>query len=185
MKPGLGARYALFLSICFFSASGMFAKDISCTVQKPPTDAAFQAYTRHDYSKAFELYSDQAKTNTNDVDAIAGQVRSLLKQEEIATAADLAESSVAKHANSAVLATVLGEVRFRQGRLSNAYAAYVASLALDSCLARTRYEMYKMLWVESMRNSAYQELATAHQLEPDDPDIHLEWIETLPLAERS
>jgi tetratricopeptide (TPR) repeat protein len=185
MKPGLGARYALLLSICIFSACGLFAKDISCTIQKPPTDAPFQAYTGHEYSKAFDLYSDQAKGNPDDVDAIAGQVRSLLKEQDVANAADLAESSVAKHPNSAVLQTVLGEVRFRQGRLTEAYAAYQTSLMLDPCLPRTRYEMYKMLWIESMRSSAYEQLLTAHQLEPDDPDIHLEWMETLPLVARS
>ncbi len=182
MKLPLGTRSGLFLLTCLFSASTLSAlsTQISCSVQEPPTDPASLAFRQGDYSKAAELYSAAAKSNPKDMQAIAGQVRSLLEQQQVSAASDLAESSAAAHATSAVLATVLGEVRFRQGRLADAVHAYQTSLKLDPCLARTRYDTSKFLWVESLHASAYAELQTAHQLEPKDPDIHLAWIARLP-----
>ncbi len=177
-------RPVFFLLLSLISTPAFCAKQFSCNVQKPPTDLAFQAFTRQDYSKALELYTAAANSNPADMDAIAGQVRSLLEDQQVDSAAKLAENSFAAHPTSAVLETVLGEVRFRQGRLADTFNAFQASERLDPCLARTRYKMYRMMRVESMYNSAHLELQTAHQLEPDDPDIHLAWIENLPLAER-
>ncbi|HEY5312854.1 MAG TPA: aspartyl protease family protein, partial [Pirellulales bacterium] len=100
-------------------------------------------------------------------------------------AAALAESGFAAHPKSAVLATALGEVRYRQGRLHDAFESYRTAVALDVCVARTHYDLARLLRAESMFGFAYSQLQTAHALEPDDPDIHLAWIYTLPLAERA
>ncbi|MGH9617414.1 MAG: aspartyl protease family protein [Acidobacteriaceae bacterium] len=166
------------------SFSGLSAQNFSCTLQHPSTDAAAQAFRRADYSKASELYAAAAKANAKDMAAIAGEVRSLLKQEQVDAAADLAEKSVAANPKSAELMAALGEVRFRQGRLIDALHAYQDSLRRDPCLARAYYDAYKFLWVESMYASGYRSLQTAYQLEPDDPAIQLAWIEHLPPAQR-
>ncbi len=178
-------RPFLILLVCLFFAARLQSQQVSCAVQTPPTTPAAQSFAQRDYPKAFDLYTLDVKSNPNSFDAIAGQVRSQLKQQQVSAAADIAESAVAAHAKSAVLATVLGEVRFRQGRLSDAIKEYQISLALDPCLARTRYDAYRLLWARSMRASGYSQLQAAHQLEPEDPDIRLAWIERLPLVQRS
>lgn len=185
MNASLGSLLVFFLLFLPFLSVRLSAQQVNCTVQKAPTNPAAQAFMQHDYANALTLYSAAAKSNPKDMEAIAGQVRSLLEQQDVSAAADLAEKSVASHPPSAVLATVLGEVRFRQGRLDAALRAYQISLNLDPCLARTRYNAYKLLWIRSMYASAYAQLQAANQLEPDDPDIRLAWIEHLPLAARA
>jgi tetratricopeptide (TPR) repeat protein len=166
------------------SVSTLSAQQVACAIQKPSMDPAAVAFRQGDFSKAFELYFSAARNNPNDAQAIAGQIRSLLQEGQISEASQLAESSFEANPASAELATAEGETRLRQGRLAEAAEAYQASLKLDPCLARTRYDWYQLLWIESMRASGYEQLRMAYHLDPDDPDIHLSWIERLPLSER-
>ena len=166
------------------SAATLSAQQVDCPIQKPSTDPAAVAYRQGDFSKAFELYFSAARNSPDNLQAIAGQIRSLLQEGQISEASQLAESSLAANPGSADLVTAMGEIRLRQGRLTEAADAYQTSLKLDPCLARTRYDWYQLLWIESMRASGYQQLKMAYQLDPTDPDIHLSWIERLPLSER-
>ncbi|HTU51477.1 MAG TPA: aspartyl protease family protein [Acidobacteriaceae bacterium] len=169
---------------CLISVSTLSAQQVDCPVQKPSMDPAAVAFRQGDFSKAFELYFSAARNNPQDLQAIAGQVRSLLQEGQISEASQLAESNLATNPASAKLLTAMGEIRLRQGRLTEAAEAYQTSLRFDPCLARTRYDWYQLLWIESMRATGYQQLKAAYKLDPDDPDIHLSWIERLPLSER-
>lgn len=165
-------------------ASALPAQQITCPIQKPSMDPGAVAFRQGDFSKAFELYFSAARNDPHNLQAVAGQIRSLLQEGEISEASGLAESSLEVNPGSSALITAKGEIRLRQGRLTEAADAYQTSLKLDPCLARTRYDWYQLLWIESMRASGYEQLRIAYQLEPDDPDIHLSWIERLPLPER-
>jgi len=169
---------------CLVSVTALSAQQVDCPVHKPSTHPAAVAFRQGDFSKAFELYFSAARNNPYDLQAIAGQVRSLLQEGQISEASQLVESSVAVNPASAELLTAMGEIRLRQGRLTEAAEAYQTSLKFDPCMARTRYDWYQLLWIESMRATGYEQLRLAYQLEPDDPDIHLSWIERLPLPER-
>ena len=182
MKLRAEIATAMLLLGCLASVPARAAQ--TCPVQKPSMDPAAVAFRQGDFSKAFELYFSAARTNPTDMQAVAGQIRSLLQEGEISEASQLAETSFAENPNSAALATAMGEIRLRQGRLSEAADTYQASLKLDPCLARTRYDWYQLLWIESMRASGYEQLRMAYKLDPDDQNIHLSWIERLPLAER-
>ena len=166
------------------SVPALSAQQIACSLQRPSTEAAAVAFRQGDFSKAFELYFSTARNNPHDMQAIAGQVRSLLQEGQISEASELTENSLAENPASAELLTAMGEIRLRQGRLAEAADAYQTSLKFDPCLARTRYDWYQLLWIESMRASGYQQLKAAYKLDPDDPDIHLSWIERLPLSQR-
>ncbi|HZC42738.1 MAG TPA: tetratricopeptide repeat protein, partial [Acidobacteriaceae bacterium] len=160
------------------------AQEVACPVQKPSMDPASVAFRQGDFSKAFELYFSAARNDPYNLQAIAGQIRSLLQEGQISEASELAETSLESNPGSSALITAKGEIRLRQGRLSEAADAYQTSIKLDPCLARTRYDWYQLLWIESMRASGYAQLKIAYQLDPGDPDIHLSWIERLPLSER-
>ncbi len=166
------------------SLSAVSSQQIDCPIQKPSMNPAAVAFRQGNFSKSFELYFSDARSNPHDLQAIAGQIRSLLQEGQISEASELAESSLAANPASAELATAMGEIRLRQGRLTEAASDYQTSLKLDPCLARTRYDWYQLLWIESMHATGYEQLRMAYQLEPDDPDIHLSWIERLPLSER-
>ncbi len=176
---------AMLLLVCLVSVvPTMSAQQMDCPIQKPSMDPAAVAFRQGDFSKAFELYFSAARNDPHNLGAVAGQIRSLLQEGEISEASGLAESSLEVNPGSSALITAKGEIRLRQGRLTEAAEAYQTSLKLDPCLARTRYDWYQLLWIESMRASGYEQLRMAYQLEPDDPDIHLSWIERLPLPER-
>lgn len=132
MKACLNSRFSSALLCFLFVALHGLAQQVNCTVQKVPTDAAAQALLQRDYANAANLYAAAAKSNPKDMTAIAGQVRSLLGEQQVSAAADLAEKSMASHPPSAVLATVLGEVRFRQGLLDDALRAYQISTSPGS-----------------------------------------------------
>jgi len=185
MNSVFRSRLTLPLLLCLgFTLPGL-TQQITCKVQHAPNDAASQAYARQDFLKASQLYATQFKNNPADEDAAAGEVRSLLAAHQVDAAAKLAKSSFAAHPKSAILATALGEVRYRQGRLDDAFMAYRTAVVLDLCVPRTHYDLARLLRSESMYAFAYSQLQTAHALEPDDPDIQLAWIYTLPLAERA
>ncbi|HET9100508.1 MAG TPA: aspartyl protease family protein, partial [Acidobacteriaceae bacterium] len=165
-------------------ASASPAQPMNCPIQNPSLAPGAVAFRQGNFSKAFELYFSAARNHPNDAQPLAGQIRSLLQEGQISEASQLAESSIAADPASAELVTAMGEIRLRQGRLTEAMEAYQTSLKLNPCLARTRYDLYQLLWIESMRASGYEQLRIAYRLEPDDPDIHLSWIERLPLSDR-
>ncbi|MGB6305747.1 MAG: tetratricopeptide repeat protein, partial [Acidobacteriaceae bacterium] len=112
------------------------AQQIDCPIQKTSTDPAVTSFRQGDFSKAFELYFSAARNDPHDLQAIAGQIRSLLQEGQISEASQLAESSLVTNPASPDLLTSMGEIRLRQGRLSDAADAYQLSLKLDPCLAR-------------------------------------------------
>src|SRR6185437_11169796 len=184
LRAEIGTAILLLGWLLSISVSVMPAQQIECPVQKLPMGPAAVAFRQCEFSRSFELYFSAARNDSHDMQAIAGQVRSLLQEGQISEASQLVESSLAPNPGSAELLTAMGEIRLRQGRLTDAADAYQTSLKLDPCLARTRYDWYQLLWIESMRATGYQQLKTAYQLAPDDPDIHLSWIERLPLPQR-
>ena len=184
LRAEIGRAILLLGCLLSISVPAMSAQQIECPVQKPSMDPAAVAFRQGEFSKSFELYFSAARNDPHDMQAIAGQVRSLLQEGQISEASQLVESSLVANPGSAELLTAMGEIRLRQGKLTDAADAYQTSLRLDPCLARTRYDWYQLLWIESMRATGYQQLKTAYQLEPSDPDIHLSWIERLPLPER-
>jgi tetratricopeptide (TPR) repeat protein len=185
MKPRrLLSLHAILFSVVLTGYS-MHAQQVSCDLQQPPNDPAAQAFRNQDYAKAYALYAAAVKQNPHDADAVVGAVRSLLEQQQVAESAALAERSSTEQPRSAKLSTVLGEVRYRQGFLSQAVAQYQKAMQLDPCLARTRYDAYRLMRIESMDASAYHQLQVAHQLSPADADIDQAWTETLPLDVRA
>lgn len=185
MKPRLLLCLPALLLASFIPGVSVAAQQVSCDLQQPPNDPAAQAFRSKDYAKAYTLYAAAVTQNPHDEDAVVGEVRTLLLQQKVEDAAVLAEHSFAGQPRSAKLATVLGEVRFRQGLLGDAVAQYQKAIQINPCLARTRYDAYRLMRVESMDASAYHQLQVAHQLSPADPDISRAWIETLPLNERA
>jgi lipoprotein NlpI len=58
------------------------------------------------------------------------------------------------------------------------------SFKLDPCNPRTHLLIASIASISSFYAVAQREIATAHQLDPEDPNIRGEWIGTLPLEKR-
>ena len=86
---------------------------------------------------------------------------------------------------SAVLVTARGEVEFAMGELWNVEPTVIESYKLDPCNGRTRLLYARLLEAEARYATAKQQYTLAHDFDPDDPEIKLAWIQTLPMAQRA
>jgi len=161
------------------------ARAVSCKVLEAhaPSDAE-QAFLAGHYDHAIELYRAQLEQRPNDAVLIAGMEQVLLRQQKMAEAAELVNKAVAANADSVVLLTALGEVQFRQGTPWAAASTAEKAMKLDPCYPRLRLLLARVLRVNSMYGRESREIATAHLLDPHDPGIRLQWLESLPIQQR-
>lgn len=177
------------MSCCFvpgllwLSAQSSFAA--SCPVVHPSApneaDAAFLA---GDFLKAEGLYETELAKNPGDADLAVGLVHALLRQQKVQEAAGTVERLIGEKPAPAALLTVRGEVELRQGEPWTAAATTQASAKLDPCNPRTLLLFGRIAGLTSRYATQPKLLAAAHQLSPDDAEIRLAWIATLPTDRR-
>jgi hypothetical protein len=148
-----------------------------------PTDAD-KALLSADYQKAVELYQTGLAAHPHDLELTTGLVHALLHQQKFDQAADVVKSSVAIAPNSAAVLTLRGEVEFRQGIPWKAAGSADAAFKIDPCNARTHLLISRIAHISSLYAMARGQILLAHKLDPEDPDIRSEWIDTLPRPQR-
>jgi predicted aspartyl protease/Flp pilus assembly protein TadD len=158
---------------------------VSCHVvpAHPPTDAQ-QAFLHSDYEKAVELYQAQLAKNPNDTDSVSGLALVLLREQKVKEAADLVQKALATAPQAVNLVTTMGEIQYRQGLPWSAAASVDAALKLDACYAEAYLLRAMLLRLNSDYASAAQDLKNAYLLNPHDPQIRLEWLQTLPIDQQ-
>lgn len=177
------ARQAGVLLLCGLSPS--LALSVSCPVAAPHAPSpAEMAFLRSDYDGAVRLYNEALANKPNDPGLTAGLAEVLLHQQKVAEANELVTGALSTNPKSAVLKTALGFVQFRAGTPWAAAGTAAEATKLDPCYARSRLLNVEILRLSSLYKSAYAELKTAHLLDPYDPEIRGEWLQTLPVQER-
>jgi hypothetical protein len=158
---------------------------VTCGVIKhnPPTEAG-KAFLAADFAKAETLYRADLAKNAGDVDATVGLVETLLAEQKTPEAADAVKTALAAAPASAPFLTLRGEVELRQGQPWVVEQTVLASYKLDPCNPRTRLLFARFAQVNSRYATARQQILLAHQFDPEDPEIRLEWIKTLPADQR-
>lgn len=158
---------------------------VNCPVVKhtPPTEAD-KALLAADYIKAEGLYRADLAAHPGDVDATTGLVRTLLREQKVLEAEEAVKTALAATPNSAAFLTLRGEVEFRQGEPWVVEQTVLASYKLDPCNPRTRLLYARFAQVNSRYATARQQILLAHQFDPQDSEIRVAWIETLPPAQR-
>ena len=166
--------------------AGIQLHGLTCTVTKQgaPTDAD-KAMLAGDYGKAEDLYkADLAKDPGNGA-AELGLIHAMLREQKV----DDADAEVARalkvSPKSAALVTARGEVEYRKGEFWNVEPTVIASYKLDPCNGRTRLLFARVLEASARYATAKQQYTLAHEFDPDDPEIKLAWIQTLPPAQRA
>jgi hypothetical protein len=94
------------------------------------------------------------------------------------------QASLAMTPNSPPLITLRGEVELRQGEPWTALKSAIESAKLDPCNPRTHHLIASLDKISSHYAAARNEILTAHELDPQDPEIRTEWMMTLPLKQR-
>ena len=158
---------------------------VSCRlVQHPPPSEADKALLGADYAKAAALYQAGLASHPGDEELTMGLVHALLRQQKVQEATDAVKASLAVAPSSAALITLRGEVELRQGTPWLALQTALDSNKLDVCNARSHLLLARLGRLNSLYASSRKQLEVAHQLDPLDPDIRREWIQTLPLKQR-
>ena len=158
---------------------------ISCAVVHHPVPSdADTALLAGNYELATGLYQSDLARRPDDTDSIIGLVHALLKRQKLQEASDALQAFSTSTPESPAIMTLRGEVELRQGEPQKAAEAAVASVKLDSCNPRTLFLLSRLEDLNSQYATARKMLMSAHQLDPEDPQIRAAWIKTLPADQR-
>ncbi len=180
------SSFGLCIWICgLFSSGSLPAFGVACKVAaaRAPSDAE-SAFLKGDFDQAVMLYQAQLKLKPDDPESIAGLVDALLRQQKVADAAGVVEKALAGQPKSTVLLTAKADVLYRQGAPWLAANVVEETIPHDPCNARLHLVHARLLRLSSYYASEQTELRVAHQLDPYDPAIRREWIDTLSTKQR-
>jgi tetratricopeptide (TPR) repeat protein len=180
------SSFGLCIWICgLFSSGSLPAFGVACKVAAAhaPSDAE-SAFLKGDFDQAVTLYQAQLKLKPDDPESIAGLVDALLRQRKVADAADLVQKALASQPKSTILLTAKAEVLYRQGTPWLAGNVVEDTIPKDPCNARLHFVHARLLRLSSYYAGEQRELRVAHQLDPYDPAIRREWINTLSTRQR-
>jgi predicted aspartyl protease len=181
-------RHVLRLAFCILLALFIAAKSshaVTCPVQ-PVHDIspAEQAFLEHNYDQAAKLYTDQLTQKPNDPELVAALSQVLLRQQKVKDAQDLVQKALVAKPDDPILLTALGQVQYRAGTPWLAAGSAHKAMQLNPCLPELRLLEAQLLRINSLYASAATEVAMAHKLDPHDPMIRLQWINSLPPQDR-
>jgi hypothetical protein len=165
-------------------AKPLFAVNNCVIVHHSAPSEADNAYLAGDFNKAEGLYQAALTNNPGDTDLAIGLVHTLLREQKLVDATTAVQASIGDKPASAALLTLRGEVELSQGEPWKSAETAGASAKLDPCNPRTVFLIARLAGLTSRYATARRLLAGAHQLDPADPEIRVEWMKTLPPAQR-
>ncbi len=174
------------IALLTLGCAGTQVRGLTCTVAKhrTPTDAD-KAMFRSDLAKAEDLYKAELAKRPGDGDSELGLIHALVREQLLDSAAVEVANALKASPKSAALVTARGEVEYAKGELWNVEPTVIESYKLDPCNGRTRLLYARLLEAEARYATAKQQYTLAHDFDPDDPEIKLAWIQTLPPAQRA
>jgi predicted aspartyl protease len=178
---------SILMSVCLaslFAAALPAACAVSCPVTSETASDARTALLHRDYGKALSRYQAQLAQSPNNRVAIAGEVETLLRQQKIAEALDAAEKGATADPHSAEVLTALVAAQYRAGLPWKAWDTSKTALDADPCYPLIHLWLARQAALRSLYATAAQQARTAHMLDPTNPEIRSEWIQTLPAADR-
>jgi tetratricopeptide (TPR) repeat protein len=143
-------------------------------------DAAREQLRAGHTDAAVEILQQQLAKDSTAVAAGILLTETLLAAERFDEADGAAQSALAKNPSDAGLQRVLGDLRFRQGRVFDAEKAYKAAIKLDSHNARAIYGISRVYDATSFRKKASEMLQVAHAIDAHDPIIANAFDEAAP-----
>ncbi len=148
-----------------------------------PLGEARVFYRKGDFDGAIAKYQEFLKDHPRSPDAYAGIVRVHLKQKNVDLAAKAAEQGMAQ-STSPRMRVARAELWFRQGKIAEAEKEWVDVVNSGYPEARAYLGLSRQRTALAMYKSAKHMIDKAHELDPDDPDIEEQWMDTLSRSER-
>jgi tetratricopeptide (TPR) repeat protein len=181
MKPR--SVFILFLTALLSLPFAILASDT-----KPPDDpdlvAANQLFQAGNFTDAILMYQHALKTDPKLIPAQAGLVRAYLRDGQVDSAFDLAKSSLAAQPNSALLLAAMGAVQYRRGEIPEAETSFLSARKIDPNLVKTYLGLAQVYRTALLYRRAYDQVARAHEIAPQDPEVQRAWLSRLPRRER-
>jgi tetratricopeptide (TPR) repeat protein/predicted aspartyl protease len=150
----------------------------------PPTPqaAALQLYRTGKFEEAADAYTKLAPTDP--ATAYAGLTRVYLRQKRTDDAYAAINKAVALAPDAVDVRVALAEVYYRQGKILDADRELVKVVNSGGRSARAYLDLARVAETASYYARAKKMIEMAYRLDPDDPDVHREWIDTLPREQR-
>jgi tetratricopeptide (TPR) repeat protein len=174
------------VTIVIFAAFSLLAQSTGVTPAQAPQllQEALEAYRTGRFDSAIEKYQAALQLDANSGDAYAGLARAYLKQEKIEEAFETASKGIVQSHGALPVHTALGEVYFRQGRMSESEKEFLIGANASHPDARACLGLSRLYNAYSLHARARTMLNRAHDLDPGDRDIQRRWIQTLTRKEQ-
>jgi len=140
-------------------------------------------YRKGDFDHAIQKYQQLLLEHPNSAEVYAGLTRVYLKRKDVKQASDTITKAL-QVADSPVVRVALGEVYFRQGKISTAELEWVNVIKSGRADARAYLGLARVRWAISMYKSGWKLIDEAHRLDPTDPEIRRVWAGELSTVER-
>jgi predicted aspartyl protease len=160
-------------------------QNFSChvvTAHEP--SAAEKAYLSGDAKQAEALYREALGKSPHDPAAVAGLVRSLVREQKVDDASSMINAELTLAPDSVPLLVASAEVLFREGRVMDSAKTADKAFHADPCNPRLYLFRARLFRLNSMYASERRAIGTAHVLDPSDADVHGAWLRTLPLTQQ-
>lgn len=161
----IGILLAVVVTPCCVGAQGAATTDFV---------AARQLFHQGDFKDAAAAFRKIVEHDPTPP-AWAGLIQSLLKLDDVKSAAESSQQALEAFPKLALLHAARGDVEFRRGLMSKAADEYQAALKLDANCARAWLGHGRLDAVMARRTHAKEAVAKAHELDPEDGDALYEW----------
>ena len=168
----------------------LFCANVYCVSQesKPQENsdlaAANQQFQAGNFSEAISKYQQALKAEPASIPAKAGLVRAYLRTDQVDAAYDLAKSSVAANPNSAPLLAAMGSAQYRLAEIPESEASFKAALKNDPNSVEAYLGLARVFRTALLYRRAYDQVARAHEIAPQNPEVQRAWFGMLPRRER-
>ncbi len=147
-----------------------------------PQTEALQLYRTGKFDAAVEAYNKLAASDPGT--AYAGLTRVYLRQRKVVEAYTAVNKAVDLAPNSPDVRVALAEVYYRQGKIIEADHELVKVANSGGRSARAYLDLARIAETASYYARAKKMIEMAYSLDPEDPDVRREWLDTLPRDQR-
>jgi tetratricopeptide (TPR) repeat protein len=162
------------------------SRSSSATSLDSPPDPLGEARTlaqKGDFDGAVKKYQQLLQEKPKSPDAYAGLTRVYLKKKDVAQAYETVTKGL-EVSDAWPIHVALGEVYFRQGKITEAENEWVGVINSGHPSARAYLGLARVRWAIAMNKTAKTMIDKAHELDPRDADIQKYWARTLSRLDR-
>jgi tetratricopeptide (TPR) repeat protein len=147
-----------------------------------PQAQALQLYRTGKFDAAIDAYTKLASADPGT--AYAGLTRVYLRQKRTTDAYAAVNKALELDPKSPDVHVALAEVYYRQGKIIEADHELVTVVNSGARTGRSYLDLARIAETASYYARAKAMIEMAHRLDPDDPDVRREWLNTLPREQR-